>query len=79
MVKDEIYRLLASDPSYMMSYSEATEKGIEAVLNYMRTLACYLQWDYSYTTHPDEEGATVSICWIDDGQLELITLTYRNY
>ena len=79
MIKDEIYRILASDPSYMKSYSEATEAGVEAVLEYMRSLRRHFQWDYSYTSHPDEEGATVSICWIDDGQLELITLTYRNY
>ena len=43
MVKDEIYRILASDPSYMKSYSEATEAGVEAVLEYMRGLRRHFQ------------------------------------
>jgi hypothetical protein len=78
MVKDEIYRILASDPSYMKSYSEATEAGVEAVLEHMRGLRRFFQWDYSYTSHPDEEGATITIFWVDDGELDHVSLTYRN-
>ena len=78
VVKDEIYRILASDPSYMVSYTQATEAGVDAVLEYMRGLRRYFQWDYSYTSHPDEEGATVTIFWIEEGQLDYTTLTYRN-
>ena len=78
MIKDEIYRILASDPSYMISYTQATEAGVEAVLEYMRGLRRHFQWDYSYTSHPDEEGATITIFWIEEGELDYITLTYRN-
>lgn len=78
VVKDEIYRILASDPSYMVSYTQATEAGVDAVLEHMRGLRRYFQWDYSYTSHPDEEGATITIFWIEEGQLDYTTLTYRN-
>lgn len=78
VVKDEIYRILASDPSYMVSYTQATEAGVDAVLEYMRSLRRFFQWDYSYTSHPDEEGATITIFWVEEGQLDYTTLTYRN-
>lgn len=78
VVKDEIYRILASDPSYTVSYTQVTEAGVDAVLEHMRSLRRYFQWDYSYTSHPDEEGATITIFWVEEGQLDYTTLTYRN-
>ena len=78
MVKDEIYNVLSRDPSYTVSYTQATKAGVRAVLSYLHNLSSHLQWDYLWDYHPDEAGATISICWIEDGELGHITLIYRD-
>lgn len=78
MIKDEIYKILSQDPSYTISYTQVTKAGVEAVLSYLNNLSSHLKWDYLWDYHPDEAGATVSICWIEDDELGHITLTYRD-
>lgn len=77
MIKTEIYEILASDPSYTMSYTQQTEAGIDAVLEYMRSLNSSIQWNYEWSAHPDECGAEVFICWIEEGELHTTVLSYR--
>ena len=75
VIEDRIYDILDSNPDYIVSSSEYTQEAIEAVNEYMHTLSN--QWSLIDDSHPDEEGGSVSICWIEDSHLHHIVLDYR--
>lgn len=79
IIEDEIYDILNSIPDYIVSSSDYTEEAIEAVINYMYELAKDngMEYDIIVDTHPDEEGGSVSICWIENNHLHHIVLSYR--
>lgn len=76
MLKEKIYGILASNPKYTWNYTYCTPEGINAVLDYLRDY-CRYNWDYEFSSHPDELGAAVAITWIDDDGLQLLMLSQR--
>ena len=75
MIEDEIYNILDSDPDFIVSSSEYTKEAIEEVIEYMSN--CKGEWSLIDDPHPDAEGGSVSICWIECGHLHHIVLDYR--
>ena len=75
-IEDKIYEILDSDPEYIVSSEAYTKKAIDAVLAYLSGLNT--QWSFIDDTHPDAEGGSVSICWIEDCHLHHIVLTHRS-
>lgn len=75
-IEDKIYDILDSNPDYIVSSSEYTQEAIEAVCEFMNDYSN--QWSFIDDTHPDEEGGSVSICWIEEDHLHHIVLVYRH-
>lgn len=80
VIEDQIYEILDSDPKYIVSSEEYTQEAIEEVINFMNELYEHsgLQYSIIDDAHPDEEGGSVSICWIENTFLHHIVLSYRN-
>lgn len=80
VIEDQIYEILDSDPKYIVSSKEYTQEAIEEVINFMSELYenSGLQYSIIDDTHPDEEGSSVSICWIENTFLHHIVLSYRH-
>lgn len=74
-IEDEIYNILNSDSDFIVSSKEYTHEAIEEVIEYMSNLST--EWSLIDDTHPDEEGGSVSICWIENGHLHHIVINYR--
>lgn len=78
VIENQIYEILDSDPKYIVSSREYTQEAIEEVINFMSEL--YENSDLQYSiiddSHPDEEGGSVSICWVEAGHLHHIVLNY---
>ena len=79
VIEDQIYEILDSDPNYIVSSEEYTKEAIEEVINFMSELYGDTGMQYSIIddTHPDDEGGSVSICWIENCFLHHIVLSYR--
>ena len=79
VIEDQIYEILDSDPDYIVSSEEYTKEAIEEVINFMseRYEKSGLQYSIIDDTHPDDEGGSVSICWIESCFLHHIILSYR--
>lgn len=75
MIEDEIYNILDSNPEFIVSSEEYTKEAIEKVIEYMSN--CKNEWSLIDDPHPDCEGGSVSICWIEGGHLRHIVLSYR--
>lgn len=75
MIEDEIYNILDSNPEFIISSEEYTKEAIEKVIEYMSN--CKSEWSLIDDPHPDYEGGSVSICWIEEGHLHHIVLSYR--
>ena len=80
VIEDQIYEILDSDPKYIVSSKEYTQEAIEEVINFMSELYEHsgLQYSIIDDAHPDEEGGSVSICWIENTFLHHIVLSYRH-
>ena len=79
VIEDQIYEILDSDPNYIISSKEYTQEAIEEVINFMSELYGDTGMQYSIIDDPygDEEGGSVSICWIENTFLHHIVLNYR--
>lgn len=79
-IEDEIYDILDSSPDYIVSSSDYTQEAIEKVMEFMseKAMSNGMEYDIIDDTHPDEEGGSVSICWIENGHLHHIVLNYRH-
>ena len=79
IIEDQIYEILDSDPNYIISSKEYTQEAIEDVINFMSELYenSGLQYSIIDDPHPDCEGGSVSICWIEGSYLHHIALSYR--
>ena len=79
IIEDQIYEILDSDPNYIISSKEYTQEAIEDVINFMSELYenSGLQYSIIDDPHPDCEGGSVSICWIESSYLHHIALSYR--
>lgn len=79
-IEDEIYDILDSSPDYIVSSSDYTQEAIEKVIEFMseKAMSNGMEYDIIDDTHPDEEGGSVSICWIENGHLHHIILSYRH-
>lgn len=75
IIEDEIYDILDSNPEFIVSSEEYTKEAIEKVIEYMSN--CKSEWSLIDDPHPDCEGGSVSICWIEEGHLHHIVLSYR--
>lgn len=73
-IEDKIYDILDSTPEFIVSSKEYTSQAIAAVVEYMNTLDT--EWSLIDDMYPNEEGGSVSICWIEDGHLHHIVLNY---
>lgn len=78
-IEDEIYDILNSSPDHIVSSSDYTQGAIEKVIEFMyeKAKSNGMEYDIIDDTHPDEEGGSVSICWIESGHLHHIVLSYR--
>lgn len=78
VIENQIYEILDSDPKYIVSSREYTQEAIEEVINFMSELYenSGLQYSIIDDSHPDEEGGSVSICWVEVGHLHHIVLNY---
>ena len=74
-IEDKIYDILDSNPDYIVSSSEYIQEAIEAVCEFMNNYSN--QWSFIDDPHPDCEGGSVSICWIEEDHLHHIVLSYR--
>ena len=79
-IEDEIYDILDSSPDHIVSSSDYTQEAIEKVIKFMSEEAksSGMEYDIIDDTHPDAEGGSVSICWIETGHLHHIVLSYRS-
>lgn len=79
-IEDEIYDILDSSPDHIVSSNDYTQEAIEKVIEFMseKALDNGMEYDIIDDTHPDAEGGSVSICWIEDGHLHHIVLSYRH-
>ena len=79
VIEDQIYEILDSDPKYIVSSKEYTQEAIEEVINFMGELYGDTGMQYSIIDdlHPDMEGGSVSVCWIENTFLHHIVLSYR--
>ena len=75
IIEDEIYNILDSNPEFIVSSEEYTKEAIEEVIEYMNNYKD--EWSLIDESHPDCEGGSVSICWIECGHLHHIVLSYR--
>lgn len=79
-IEDEIYDILNSSPDHIVSSSDFTQGAIEKVIEFMyeKAKSNGMVYDIIDDSHPDEEGGSVSICWIEAGHLHHIVLSYRD-
>jgi len=75
IIEDTIYEILDSDPEFIYSSQEYTPDAIEKVFEYMNTLTG--EWSAIDDVYPDEDGGSVSICWIEAGHLRHIVINYH--
>lgn len=73
-IENEIYNILDSDPEFIVSSKEYTQEAIAAVVEYLNTYKG--EWSLIDDLYPDEDGGSVSICWIECGHLHHIVLNY---
>ena len=80
VIEDKIYDILDSNPDFIISSREYTHEAIEEVINFMSELYenSNLQYSIIDDAHPDEEGGSVSICWIENGYLHHLVISYRH-
>jgi hypothetical protein len=79
VIEDEIYDILDSTSDYVVSSKEYAQAAMEAVIEFMYEKAKDngMEYDIIDDPHPDEEGGSISICWIEDGHLHHVVLSYR--
>ena len=79
-IEDKIYDILDSSPDHIVSSSDYTWEAIEKVIEFMyeKSQSNGIEYDIIDDTHPDEDGGSVSICWIENGHLHHIVLSYRH-
>lgn len=79
-IEDKIYDILDSSPDHIVSSSDYTWEAIEKVIDFMYEQAKSdgMEYDIIDDAHPDEDGGSVSICWIEAGHLHHIVLSYRH-
>lgn len=79
-IEDRIYDILDSSLDHIVSSSDYTQEAIEKVIGFMskKYLEGGMEYDIIDDTHPDGEGGSVSICWIEAGHLHHIVLSYRH-
>ena len=72
-IEDGIYNLI-DRADFIVSSKEYTSQAIAAVVEYLNT--CKGEWSLIDDPYPNEEGGSVSICWIECGHLHHIVLNY---
>ena len=77
-IEDEIYNILNSSPDHIVSSRDYTQEAAEKVIKFMyeKAKSNGMEYDIVDDTYPDEEGGSVSICWIECGHLHHIILNY---
>ena len=74
-IENEIYNILDSDPEFIVSSKEYTSQAIAAVVEYLNTYKG--EWSLIDDLYPNEEGGSVSICWIENSHLHHIVINYK--
>ena len=79
-IEDKIYDILNSSPNHIVSSCDFTQEAVDKVIEFMGEEAKSngMEYDIIDDPHPDEEGGSVSICWIEAGHLHHIVLSYRH-
>ena len=79
-IEDEIYDILDSSSEFIVSSSDYAPDAIDKVMEFMAEKAENdgVEYDIIDDPHPDAAGGSLSICWIEDGHLHHIVLTYRH-
>ena len=75
VIENTIYDILDSDPEFIQSTEEYTPEAMEKVYEYLNTLTC--EWSVIDDVYPNEEGGSVSICWVEVGHLHHIVINYH--
>ncbi len=74
-IEDHIYDYI-EQPHFLCSSREYRAAVMEGVENYFNEFVSE-QWNIIYDNYPDMTGASVSICWIEQGYLHHIILNIR--
>ncbi len=74
-VEDQIYEYL-NQPHFLCSSSEYRATAMEGIQNYLDEHFAG-QWNIIEDPYPNMTGASVSVCWIEDGYLHHIVFNVR--
>lgn len=79
-IEDEIYNLLNSNLDFIAGIETYTAEAIDAVSAHLLKVSQErhgIQWNVIENPHPNMEGASASICWIENGFLNHIVLDVK--
>ena len=77
MIENTIYDIIENYKITTDTYSPEGIQVIEHFLNALRRINPSFQFHEIYSSFPDESGAFISFCWIEDEKLYHIVLTER--